>query len=116
MVVALGASDARASENAHGVGDIVERHGPIAKVIADRSAAALPAAARRGDQFAYELVVRLVVAERLFNPENVECAADAVITVLDAQDVRPKIVFVADVAARLEEVIDELRALVGIVR
>ncbi len=117
MVVALGAFETDAEKDADGVRHVVQGHAPVANVVAD--GAVLPNRAAGRDELADELVVGLVGADRVLDPELVGGlglrGADAEAGV-DPQNVRPEIVGVAHVALASEQLGDKPGAFVGILR
>jgi len=115
MVVALGALDAGAEEDAHGVGHVVERHAAVAHVVAD--GAVVPGLALGGDQLADEGIVGLVGAQGVLQVAGVSGAGDrtGLLAVgLHAQDIGPVVVEVLHVTLGGEQLVDQLGALGGI--
>src|ERR1051326_2560426 len=93
---------------------MVQRHAIIAEI--EAGGAILPRKAIGGNQFVDNLVVGLVFAERLLDPVGVRLPAirAGAIAGLDAEQVGPPGEVVVDVALGIQQLIDELGALVGV--
>ena len=112
MVVALGATDSCAEEDANGIVQVRERHAGIAKHVADGRI--LPSATLGGQKSMNEFVVRQVRGEGLFNPFVVGLVVDiAPGLVLQPQDVGPEIETATHVAWRTQKFVDQVRSFVS---
>ena len=110
--MALGAPDARAQEDPHRVVHVVERHARVAVQVA--RGGVLPDPALRREHLVDERVPRLALGERLLDPLPPRLAlyvlAEAVAV---PQRVGPVVEGMTCVVIAAEQVVDELRPLVG---
>ena len=114
MVVALRADDVGAEEDLHGVGEVVEL---VLITLPEADAAAVPHATISGEQVLDELIIRRVGLELLLEPLFISLGSEATFDVVgEAQDVRPVVEHVAGVAIGGQQRVDQLCALLRIIR
>ena len=115
MVVALGAADLRAEEDADGVVDIGERHPLVAELIADGGI--FPQLAIGREHVVDPLVVGAVGGDRPLHPIEIGLAPEVFLRPLrEPERVGPDVVQPAHPVRAFQEAVDEGRALVGIGR
>ena len=113
MVVALGAADLRAEEDADGVVDIGERHPLVAELIADGGI--FPQLAIGREHVVDPLVVGAVGGDRPLHPIEIGLAPEVFLRPLrESERVGPDVVKPAHPVGAFQQAVDERSALVGI--
>ena len=103
VIVALGAFDAGAQEDAHRTGHVVQGHATITSVVANRTIG--PGLALSGDHLPHEHVVRLVAAQSILDEMNIRGACSLVLG-LYTQDIRPVMEVILHIALGIEKLVD----------
>ena len=114
MIVALGALDAGAEENACGIGHVIQRHASVTHVVTDGSV--LPSLALGCDHLSDEFVVGLVFSQRLLHEVRICRTGDLaglIAAAGEAEHIGPVVVEVLHIRFGVQQLVDQLGTLVS---